>query len=115
VVIARDPVSGAGNASFARLKVLGAKSALIGIAPNHHLWRMAQRSPSGSLEIAVVIGAHPAIQLSACLYLDLGDDELLHAAALLGRPVEVVAARSVALRVPAEAEFVFEGTFDVHH
>ncbi|MFJ9544365.1 UbiD family decarboxylase [Streptomyces sp. NPDC101225] len=114
VVIARDPLTGAGNASFARLKVLDAKSALIGIAPNHHLWRMAQRSPSGRLDIAVVIGAHPAIQLAACLYLNLGDDELHHAAPLLGRPVEVVGARTVALRVPAEAEFVIEGTFDIH-
>jgi 4-hydroxy-3-polyprenylbenzoate decarboxylase len=112
VIIARDPLTGAGNASFARLKVLSARTAMIGIAPNHHLWQMAQRSPDGRLEIAVVIGAHPAVQLAACLYLRLGDDELRHVAALLGRPLEVVAATSVPLRVPAHAEFVLEGVID---
>ena len=112
VIIARDPVTGAGNASFARLKVLGARTAMIGIAPNHHLWQMARRSPDGRLEAAVVIGAHPAVQLAACLYLELGDDELHHVAALLGQPLEVVAGISVPLRVPAEAEFVLEGVID---
>jgi 4-hydroxy-3-polyprenylbenzoate decarboxylase len=114
VVLARDPLTGAGNASFARLKVLDATTAMIGIAPNHHLSRMARRSTSGRLDVAVVIGAHPAVQLAACLYLDLGDDELRHVATLLGRPLEVVAATSVPLSVPAEAEFVLEGSIDVN-
>jgi 4-hydroxy-3-polyprenylbenzoate decarboxylase len=64
------------------------------------------------LEIAVVIGAHPAIQLAACLYLGVGDDELECAGSLLGQPVEVVPARTVDLLVPAGAELVLEGTID---
>lgn len=111
VILARDPETGRGNASFARLGKLGGDTALIGIAPNHHLALFARRAAARGqpLEIAVVIGAHPAIQLAACLYLGVGDDELHCAGTLLGQPVEVVPARTVDLMVPAEAELVLEG------
>lgn len=112
VIIARDPITGRGNASFARVRPLGGNRALVGIAPNHHLNRMARRSPDGRLEIAVVLGAHPAVQLAACLYLDLGDDELEHVEPLLGAPLGTVRCRSVDLRVPADAEIVLEGVLD---
>jgi 2,5-furandicarboxylate decarboxylase 1 len=112
MIIARDVITGRGNASFARLKVLSATEAFIGIAPNHHLARMARRAAEAGrpFEIAVVIGAHPAIQLAACLYLDLGDDELENAGALLGEPVRLAPAVSVGLDVPADAELIIEGT-----
>ena len=114
VIIARDPETGRGNASFARLGVLDGETALIGIAPNHHLALFARRAAAlgRSLEIAVVIGAHPAIQLAACLYLGVGDDELECAGTLLGRAVEVVPARTVELMVPADAELVLEGRIE---
>jgi 2,5-furandicarboxylate decarboxylase 1 len=116
MIIAKDPVTGQGNASFARLKVLGRDRAFIGIAPNHHLAQLAQRASDlgRHLEIAVVLGAHPAIQLAACLYLRLGDDELHCAGRLLGAPVRVAPARTVDLLIPAEAEMVLEGTIDWH-
>jgi 4-hydroxy-3-polyprenylbenzoate decarboxylase len=112
VIIANDPVTGAPNASFARVRPLGGTRALVGIAPNHHLNKMAERSPDGRMPIAVVIGAHPAVQLAACLYLGLGDDELQHVAALLGGPL-TVSRTAAGLLVPAEAEFVLEGVLDV--
>ncbi len=112
VIIARDPITGAANASFARVRPLGANRALVGIAPNHHLNKMAGRSPDGRLDIAVVIGAHPAVQLAACLYLELGDDELTHVESLLHHPLSV-ARTTAGLLVPAEAEFVLEATLDV--
>lgn len=110
-IIARDPETGRGNLSFARLAVLDGSTAMIGIAPNHHLALFARRAAAleRPLEIAVVIGAHPAIQLAACLYLGVGDDELECAGRLLGEPVRVVRAHSVDLQVPAEAELVLEG------
>jgi 2,5-furandicarboxylate decarboxylase 1 len=113
-IIARDPESGRGNLSFARLAVLDGRRALIGIAPNHHLALFARRAAAAGreLDIAVVLGAHPAIQLAACLYLGVGDDELECAGTLLGEPVRVTRARSVDLDVPAEAELVLEGRID---
>jgi len=113
-IVARDPESGRGNLSFARLAILDGRSALIGIAPNHHLALFARRAAAQGreLDIAVVLGAHPAIQLAACLYLGVGDDELECAGRLLGEPVRVTRARTVDLAVPAEAELVLEGRID---
>ena len=113
-IVARDPDTGRGNLSFARLAVLDGARAMIGIAPNHHLALFARRAAAAgrSLEIAVVVGAHPAIQLAACLYLGVGDDEMQCAGHLLGEPVRVVKSRTVDLTVPAEAELVLEGRID---
>lgn len=114
VILARDPETGRGNASFARFAIHDGKTAMVGIAPNHHLALFARRAAEAGrvLEIAVVIGAHPAIQLAACLYLGVGDDELECAGSLLGAPVKVVNAKTVDLMVPADAELVLEGTID---
>jgi 2,5-furandicarboxylate decarboxylase 1 len=116
VILARDPQSGRGNASFARFAIHDGRTAMVGIAPNHHLALFSRRAAEAgrALEIAVVIGAHPALQLAACLYLGVGDDELECAGSLLGEPIEVVPAKTVDLLVPADAELVLEGTIDAH-
>jgi 4-hydroxy-3-polyprenylbenzoate decarboxylase len=116
-IVARDPETGRGNLSFARLAILDGETAMIGIAPNHHLALFARRAAAigRTLEIAVVLGAHPAIQLAACLYLGVGDDELACAGRLLGEPVRVARARTVDPWVPAEAEIVLEGRIDTNH
>ena len=113
-IVAKDPETGRGNLSFARLAILNGSQAMIGIAPNHHLALFARRAAAlgQMLEIAVVLGANPAIQLAACLYLGVGDDELHCAGRLLGEPVRVAEARTVDLWVPAEAELVLEGRID---
>src|SRR5580704_12331249 len=102
VILARDPLTGRGNASFARFAILDGRTAMVGIAPNHHLALFSRRAAEAgsTLEIAVVIGAHPAIQLAGCL---------------LGRPVDVVPAKTVGLMVPADAELVLEGHIDAKH
>jgi 4-hydroxy-3-polyprenylbenzoate decarboxylase len=110
VICAHEPGSGHRNASYARIKPLGGNRAFIGIAPNHHLMTLATQAAAQGrpLDIAVALGAHPAIQLAACLYLGLGDDELEHAAELLGEPVRVTPGVTVDVAVPAEAEVVVE-------
>jgi 2,5-furandicarboxylate decarboxylase 1 len=116
-IVARDPETGRGNLSFARLGILDGTTAMIGIAPNHHLALFARRAAAAgrNLEIAVVLGAHPAIQLAACLYLGVGDDELACAGRLLGEPARVAKAVTVDLWAPAEAEMVLEGRIDARH
>ncbi len=85
-IVARDPDHGAANLSIARVKPLGGARAMAGIAPNHHLAVLGRRAAERgeTLPIAVTIGNHPAVMLAACLYLDLGDDELWHAGGLFG-------------------------------
>lgn len=111
LIVVRDPETGRGNASYARMKVLGPDEVLIGIAPNHHLGILSRRAASlgKPLPFAVVLGAHPVIQLAACLYLGLGDDEMHNAGALLREPVRLTRCRTVDLAVPADAEIVLEG------
>lgn len=115
VVIARDPVSGRGNASYARLKLLGGNRAMIGIAPNHHLAVLARAAHARGeqLDIAVCIGNHPAVLIAAALYLRLGDDELEAAGALLGEPLRTVRCKTSPLAVPAGCEIVLEGRIDL--
>jgi 2,5-furandicarboxylate decarboxylase 1 len=103
----------AANLSIARVKPLGGARAMAGIAPNHHLAVLGRRAAERgeTLPVAVTIGNHPAVLLAACLYLDLGDDELWHAGGLLGEGVRI-ARTAEGLAVPAECEIVLEGRLD---
>lgn len=111
VVMARDVVTGRGNLSFARLKVIDDRHALLGVSPRHHLSRLIDRAGEQGRELpfAVAIGTHPAIMLAACLYLGFGDDELECAGALLGRPVDAVRVGPARIAVPRDAEVIIEG------
>lgn len=115
LICTHEPESGFRNASYARIKPLSGNRAFIGIAPNHHLMVLARRAAAAGrpLDVAVTLGAHPAIQLASCLYLGLGDDELDHAADLLGEPLRVAAAVTVDVLVPADAEIVIEARLHV--
>lgn len=111
VIVVQDVITGERNLSFARFKVLGDTTAMLGVSPNHHLGRMAARARDAGVDlpIAVVIGSHPAVMLAACLYLGFGDDELECAGRLLGTAVDVVKAVDSDLLVPADSEIVLEG------
>jgi 2,5-furandicarboxylate decarboxylase 1 len=120
VIACRDPQTGHGNLSIARLKPLGGtpgylpNEALIGIAPSHHLSKMARVAAerAESLPIAVTVGNHPAVVLASCFYLHYGEDEAGQAGALLGEALEVARCRTSELFVPAQCELVLEGRLD---
>jgi UbiD family decarboxylase len=59
--------------------------------------------------IAWVIGADPAVLLSATAKLPYGVNEATVAGGLTGEPVALVKAASIDLLVPAQAEFIIEG------
>ncbi len=61
------------------------------------------------LEVAVAVGADPATLLAAVSPLPEGIDELAFAGFLRGAPTRLSRARTLAMRVPADAEFVIEG------
>jgi 4-hydroxy-3-polyprenylbenzoate decarboxylase len=116
-IVAGNAALGGRNWSIARLKPLGGNTAFIGIAPNHHLAVLGREAASRGerLELAVTIGNHPSLLVAACLYMQLGEDELEIAGALLGEPVETVRCASVSLEVPAQCEIVLECTLDPEH
>ncbi len=112
VVVAKHPTTGKRNVSINRLKVLGAKRLLIGMAPTHHLYQLLRKAQElgKALEIAVAIGNHPAVLLASNYYVALGHDEYDIAGDLLGEPLRIVKGISVDVEVPAEAEVILEGT-----
>jgi 4-hydroxy-3-polyprenylbenzoate decarboxylase len=66
------------------------------------------------MEAAVAIGGDPAIIYAATAPLPPAIGEFLFAGFLRKKPLEVVACKTVDVRVPAEAEFVLEGFVDPH-
>lgn len=64
------------------------------------------------MEVAVAIGADPAITYAATAPLPRGVDEMILAGFIRQRPVIMVKAVTVDIEVPAEAEFVLEGYVD---
>jgi 4-hydroxy-3-polyprenylbenzoate decarboxylase len=115
-IVAKDSLTGRANLSIARLKPLGGHRAMVGIAPNHHLAVLARaaRERGQKLDIAVTVGNHPAVMLAACLYLQLGEDELEVAGGLVGEPIEAARCLTSDLVVPAQCECVLEGTLDLN-
>jgi len=76
-----------------------------GGAAHHQSWaRQGENTP-----VAIVLGADPATLLSAALPLPETVSELTFAGAINGARPRMVAAKTVPLMVPAEAEIVLEG------
>ncbi len=66
------------------------------------------------IEVAVAIGADPAVTFAATVPLPDGIDEMIFAGFLRKSGVEMVKCKSVDLEVPATAEFVLEGYVEPH-
>lgn len=111
VIVAKHPVTGRRNVSIARLRLEGGNRLMAGVAKNHHLSMLAREANALGLplEVAIVIGNHPAVMIASQMYVELGDDEFSIAGALLGEPLRLVKCKTVDLEVPAEAEIVIEG------
>jgi 2,5-furandicarboxylate decarboxylase 1 len=114
VVIANDPDSGVGNLNYTRFQVKGKSVMGASLHSRGDLWNYQRRCEARgeALEIAVVIGVHPAISIAAATQLPIYEDELHLAGGILQKPVPVVKAETVNVMVPAYAEMVIEGTIE---
>ena len=110
LLIARNPDSGVQNVSIHRCQVSGPDRIGVLLLPRHtrHYFRIAEQA-GDALEIALVIGVHPACILASQAIAALDEDEMEIAGALLGQPIEMVKCRTNRVRVPAHAEIVIEG------
>jgi len=111
ILICKDPDTGVRNLSYQRLQMKGKNRFGASLHSRGHIWEHLQRSESRgrNLEVAVVIGAHPAIYLAAAAKLAMEVDELDVAGGLLKEPVALVKCKTIDIEVPAEAEIVIEG------
>lgn len=68
---------------------------------------------SRKMEVAVAIGADPAVMYSGSAPLPPGIDEFLFAGFLRKKPVELVKCKTIDLEVPASSEIILEGYVDL--
>lgn len=110
IVIARGTDGRFQNASVHRLLVLDRERLAIRIVPRH-LYALHQEAKrqGKDLQVAIVIGSHPAVMVAANAGPKFGVDELGVANALLGGGLKVVRCKHVDVKVPAESEIVLEG------
>ncbi len=116
VVLAKDPHSDVYNLSYHRMQLIGPRELRVRIGPGHHLGVYYERAEKAgkNLEIAILIGASPAILVAAAAPIALDADEVELAGALMGEPVAVTPAETVNLMVPNDTEIVIEGELLAH-
>lgn len=105
VVITKHPKYGQ-NADFHRCMQLSSTEFAMRIVRSRHFDTYLRDLKQ--LDVAICVGNAPSVLAAAATSVDLGIDELTIANAL--EPTPVVRAHSIDLLVPADAEFVIEGT-----
>jgi 2,5-furandicarboxylate decarboxylase 1 len=110
ITFVKDPDTGISNLSLHRQQINGRDKTGFVMLPRHARGIYEKYSKRGlPTPVAIVIGVHPAIWLSAAYTTGPGIDELSLAGGLLGQSVRTVKCETVDLDVPAEAEIVLEG------
>lgn len=110
VMVARHPVHGQ-NLDFHRCMQFSKTKMAVRVVRGRHFDAFLQ--DLGQVDVAVCVGNPPNVLAAGATSVGLGVDELEIANALglrIGEPVQVVKARTMDLYVPAECEFVIEGT-----
>lgn len=112
LVISHDPRKGRRNMGVYRLQVYDKRSTGMHWHIQHGGSAHAAEARGRTMEVAVVIGADPAMLLASVAPLPEGMDEIAFAGYLRGKPTSMIRAKTIAIDVPAKAEFILEGTID---
>jgi 4-hydroxy-3-polyprenylbenzoate decarboxylase len=112
LVFSRNPDSGKRNCGMYRMQIFDERTA--GMHWQTHKqgaehYRRTGKHGRGRMDVAVAIGADPAVMYSAILPLPPDLDEMMIAGFLRQSPVEMVKCVTCDLEVPACAEIVLEG------
>jgi 4-hydroxy-3-polyprenylbenzoate decarboxylase len=114
-VITRDPETGVRNVGCYRMQKLDKRSTAMHWQVHktgaRHFRRARERGLQ-RLDVAVALGGDPAMAYAATAPLPDGIDEWMFAGFLRKRAVATVPCKTVALEVPAAADFVLEGYVD---
>jgi 2,5-furandicarboxylate decarboxylase 1 len=109
VGIARDHEHGTINTGIYRMQLLDRNHVTVGTGGHLREIIEAAHAEARDVELAVVVGHHPAFQVSSQAKIRRERDSLEIAGALLREPLAVAPGESVDLPVPAAAEIVIEG------
>jgi 4-hydroxy-3-polyprenylbenzoate decarboxylase len=114
LVFTHDPNTGKRNVGMYRIQVYDRNTC--GMHWQMHKTGMRHMEDAGSggrrIDVAVALGGDPALTFSAISPLPPGIDEMLFAGFLRRENVRMVQAKTVDLKVPADAEIVIEGYVD---
>jgi UbiD family decarboxylase len=109
LLVARNPdLQDEVNLTYARMVLKGRSDLGVSLHSRGHTWQYFERSKAAEepLDIAVIIGAHPALYLAAAAKIT---NEYHTAGALIGEPIELVGCETIDLPIPSQAEIVLEG------
>ncbi|MCX6585031.1 MAG: menaquinone biosynthesis decarboxylase [Acidobacteria bacterium] len=112
MVFTKNPETGKRNCGMYRMQVYDARTT--GMHWQAHKqgaehYRRRFKAGEMKMDVAVAIGADPAVMYSAILPLPPDLDEMMIAGFLRKKPVEMVQCLTVDVDVPANAEYVLEG------
>jgi 4-hydroxy-3-polyprenylbenzoate decarboxylase len=117
LVFSKNPLTGKRNCGMYRMQVYDEKTTGMHWQRHKqgadHYRRLKAEGKQTRMEVAVAIGADPAVMYSAILPLPPEIDEMIMAGFLRGKSVEMVKCKTVDLEVPANAEIVLEGYVDL--
>ena len=116
MVFTHNPNTGRRNVGMYRVQIYDARTAgmhwQIHKVGAQHAREAAQNEQK--IEAAICLGGDPCLPFCAIAPLPEEIDEMMFAGFLRGKPVEMVRADSVDVMVPADCEYVIEGTIDPH-
>jgi 4-hydroxy-3-polyprenylbenzoate decarboxylase len=114
MVFTHNPNTGRRNVGMYRIQIYdrnttGMHWQIHKVGAQHHR-EAAERNQR--IEAAICLGGDPALPFCAIAPLPEEIDEMMFAGFLRGRPVEMVRCETIDVRVPADCEYVIEGTID---
>jgi UbiD family decarboxylase len=113
VMFGRDPETGLLGVGLQRMQLKGPRRFGVNMPAERRVGRAALKAEDRGQRfgVAVVLGAGPFVDLGSQAKIPHSQEKLGVAGALAGRPIELVACKTVDAEVPADAEIVIEGHF----
>ncbi|MFQ5915866.1 MAG: UbiD family decarboxylase [Nitrospinota bacterium] len=113
VAITKNPVTGKRNVGLYRNRLIARNRIGLYYSWGKHIqyFHKAREEEGRPLDVAIVIGMHPALYMGSQSIRSAAwdEDECELVGGLLGEPLELVKCETVDLEVPAQAEIVIEG------
>lgn len=112
IAVVPDPETGKINSAICRMMYRADRLLNIYFAPMQRNWLIFNKYKAlkKDMPIAVIIGADPLVMFASEAGIQYEKDKFEYAAAMKGSPVEVVQCKTAKLYVPANGEYVLEGT-----
>ncbi len=107
IVIVKDKDYGV-NASIHRILVKDDYLVIRMVEQRHLHYIYNKNIKDGEVDVAIVIGVHPALLLASATSGDITFNELKYASVLMNKPLELIKCDTVDLEVPA-GEYIIEG------